>query len=111
MRSPYAPPADTAPLPRPVSRRRADGPHQTAPASEPVGRGRAVSVADRYVGMTVEAVADPAHGADDVLVPAELGPQTTHVNVDRALARRLLLGGGVPQRPDELRPLDGAALA
>ena len=50
--------------------------------SEAVGRRGAVAVADDDVGVTVEAVADPTHGAHDVFVPAQLGAQAPHVHDD-----------------------------
>src|SRR5690606_9924749 len=83
---------------------------RTGRISEAVGRGGAVAEADRDVGVTVEAVADAADGAHDVLVAAELGAQAAHVHVDGALTGGVLIGRGLPQRGDELGALDGAAL-
>src|SRR5699024_7018447 len=77
-------------------------------ASDAVGRRGARAVADRDVGVSVEAVADSAHGAHDVFVSPELRAEAAHVHVDRALAGGAFVAG-LPQGSDEFGALDGAA--
>ena len=70
-----------------------------------------MAVADDDVGVTVEAVADAAYGSHDVLVPAELRAKAAYVHIDRALSRHLAVIGTLPERGDQLRPLDRATFA